>query len=282
MSLGVTYHEGRIEHHPGDRVEYDLRLVTPRKKSPGVRVRGGTERQNAAGQGNRSSPRPSGNQQGSQGAIVHFQKPRRDCVQWRKARLRRALGRAGVVEGCRHVCRRQGCGHFEAAKDQAQRRCPKDNQKLWVKPVVRPIRFHDQRHTTASLLTQAGANPASVQRMLRHSDPKVTERYRHLSPGYMRAEVDRLHFGLTVEEPPGPALETAQATASGGVVDSVVDHGPRTTKGPHVAVEALVVASELGAGNRIRTGDPQLGNPLHAQSTWCHRFARAGNDWRWL
>ena len=189
-------------------------------------------------------------------------------MRWRKARLRRALGRAGVVEGCRHVCRRQGCGHFEAAKDQAPRRCPKDNQKLWVKPVVRPIRFHDQRHTTASLLTQAGANPASVQRMLRHSDPKVTERYRHLSPGYMRAEVDRLHFGLTVEEAPGPALEATQATACGGVVDSVVDHGPSTTKGPHVAVEALVVASELGAGNRIRTGDPQLGKLMLYQLSY--------------
>jgi hypothetical protein len=57
---------------------------------------------------------------------------------------------------------------------------------------------------------------------------------------------------------------------------------PETTKGSHVTVEALVVASDIGAGNRIRTGDPQLGNGLHAQSTWCHRFARAGNDWRWL
>jgi len=32
----------------------------------------------------------------------------------------------------------------------------------------------------ASLLTQAGGNPAAVQEMLRHSDPKVTERYRHV------------------------------------------------------------------------------------------------------
>jgi integrase len=46
--------------------------------------------------------------------------------------LRRALGRAGVVEGYRHACRRQGCGHVEAAQDQAQRRCPDDGRKLWV------------------------------------------------------------------------------------------------------------------------------------------------------
>lgn len=81
--------------------------------------------------------------------------------------LRRALGRAGVVEGHRHVCRRKGCGHAEPAQDQAQRRCPTDHRKLWVKPVVRPIRFHDLRHSTASLLMMNGANPASVQRILR-------------------------------------------------------------------------------------------------------------------
>ena len=46
----------------------------------------------------------------------------------------------------------------------------------------------------------AGANPAAVQRILRHSDPRLTtERYGHLSPGYLRAEVDRLTFDPTPE-----------------------------------------------------------------------------------
>jgi hypothetical protein len=41
----------------------------------------------------------------------------------------------------------------------------------------------------------AGANPAAVQRILRHSDPRITtEVYGHLAPGYLRAEIDRLHF----------------------------------------------------------------------------------------
>jgi NAD(P)-dependent dehydrogenase (short-subunit alcohol dehydrogenase family) len=35
--------------------------------------------------------------------------------------------------------------------------------------------------------------------------------------------------------------------------------GPPTTKGPQVALEALANLAETGAGNRIRTGDPQLG-----------------------
>ena len=62
--------------------------------------------------------------------------------------------------------------------------------------MVRPIRFHDLRHGTASLLMMAGANPAAVQRIMRHSDPKLTtEVYGHLAPEYLRAEVDRLTFG---------------------------------------------------------------------------------------
>lgn len=41
----------------------------------------------------------------------------------------------------------------------------------------------------------AGANPAAVQRIMRHTDPKVTtEIYGHLAPDYLRAEVDRLKF----------------------------------------------------------------------------------------
>ncbi len=66
-----------------------------------------------------------------------------------------------------------------------------------------------------------GANPAAVQKILRHSDPKITtEVYGHLSPGYLRAEVDRLRFGLTppdtAPEPKPP--EAAQATACGRVL----------------------------------------------------------------
>ena len=43
--------------------------------------------------------------------------------------------------------------------------------KLWPKPVVRPIRFHDLRHTTATL-TEAVCG--------------------HVETGYLRTEVNRL------------------------------------------------------------------------------------------
>ena len=62
----------------------------------------------------------------------------------------------------------------------------------------------------ASLLMMAGANPAAVQRIMRHSDPKLTtEVYGHLAPGYLRAEVDRLSFGIAPSEPAKPQARVA-------------------------------------------------------------------------
>ncbi len=67
---------------------------------------------------------------------------------------------------------------------------------MWVTSLVRPIRFHDLRHTTGSLLTMRGANIQSVQRILRHSDPRITAAtYCHLEPDYLRKEIDLLAFG---------------------------------------------------------------------------------------
>jgi integrase len=122
--------------------------------------------------------------------------------------LRRALGRAGIVLGYHHVCRRKRCGFSVRADDADLRQCTICNMKLWPKALVRPIRFHDLRHTTASLLLMAGANPAAVQRILRHSDPRITtEVYGHLVPDYLRAEIDRLSFGIV---PPARASNDSQ------------------------------------------------------------------------
>jgi len=110
--------------------------------------------------------------------------------------LRRSLKHAGIVEGWQHVCRKRGCGHAELAPDDQLRRCPTHGMKLWPKARVRRIRSHDLRHTTASLLMMAGVNPGAVQRILRHSDPRITtETYGHLQPDYLRNEIDRLRFG---------------------------------------------------------------------------------------
>jgi excisionase family DNA binding protein len=136
--------------------------------------------------------------------------------------LRRAMKRAELVLGYEHVCRPKGCAHKERANDAALRRCPKDGMKLWPKAQLRPIRFHDLRHTTASLLMMAGANPAAVQRILRHQDPRITtEVYGHLAPDYLRAEVDRLRFHASEET----EIRGAEASESGPLGPPVVHEG---------------------------------------------------------
>jgi excisionase family DNA binding protein len=84
--------------------------------------------------------------------------------------------------------------------------------KLWPKGLVRHIRFHDLRHTYGSVLLMFGANLVSVQRLLGHSDSRITKRcYGHLLPDFMQAEVNRLRFGLDRLAPPLPANGRAQA-----------------------------------------------------------------------
>jgi integrase len=118
--------------------------------------------------------------------------------------LRRALGRAGIARGWRHVCRRKGCGHVAPEPDAKPRRCPKCQMRLWPKPVVRPIRFHDLRHTTATLLLREKVPLVVVQKVLRHRDPKLTESvYGHLADDFLREGVDRLRFeGMPEPQPP--------------------------------------------------------------------------------
>jgi integrase len=119
-----------------------------------------------------------------------------------EAVLRRALGRAGIVRSWRHVCRRQGCGHVEESQEQTLRCCPECRMKLWPKPVVRPIRFHDLRHTTATLLLRSGVPLVVVQKVLRHRDPKLTEAvYGHLARDYLRSKVNRLKLQGMPETP---------------------------------------------------------------------------------
>ena len=53
--------------------------------------------------------------------------------------------------------------------------------------------FHHLRHTTASLLTMKGANQAAVQRILRHSDPRLTANiYSRVDLADLQAGIDRM------------------------------------------------------------------------------------------
>ncbi len=70
-------------------------------------------------------------------------------------------------------------------------------RKMWERfqkdAELRRIRFHDLRHTFASLHLQNGESPAYVRDQMGHSSIKVTvDIYGHLTPGGNREAADRL------------------------------------------------------------------------------------------
>jgi len=135
--------------------------------------------------------------------------------------FRRALKRAGIVTSYTHVCRRKTCRYTGDREDAEIRPCPRCGYKLWPKGNVREIRFHDLRHTYASVLLMLGARLVSVQKLLGHSDPKITERrYGHLLPDFMKSEVDRLRFGLDRLLPRASTLDPQSADVAGDGRDS--------------------------------------------------------------
>ena len=103
-------------------------------------------------------------------------------------------------------------------------------------PQVRQIRFHDLRHTTASLLLQAGASIVAVSAILGHADVRITlDRYGHLAPDFMQAEVDKLRLI------PRPAPDQTEVPASlfrapggqdGALVGRTEDPEKRKAGGP--------------------------------------------------
>jgi integrase len=58
---------------------------------------------------------------------------------------------------------------------------------------LRTIRFHDLRHTTASLLIHQGESPKYIQSLMRHASIDITfDRYGHLFPDANREAAERL------------------------------------------------------------------------------------------
>jgi integrase len=74
--------------------------------------------------------------------------------------LRRALKRAGVVTGYRHICRQKGGGFEERRGAAGEARCPKCEMRLWVSPIPRKLRST----TCATPTRRCSGRPTSTGR----------------------------------------------------------------------------------------------------------------------
>jgi integrase len=125
------------------------------------------------------------------------------------SKLRAAAGRAGIVDGYLHTCRRcrrrlkrqEGTFDETATRqhpDSEQRRCPTCDMKLWISPIPKKMRFYDLRHTSITILIEAGVGLEAVGEIAGHADPKTTKGYDQSPP---LRHADRIDRALTLNSP---------------------------------------------------------------------------------
>lgn len=67
---------------------------------------------------------------------------------------------------------------------------------------VNQIRFHDIRHTHASILISSGVDLVSVAALLGHANPKITlQTYAHLVPNKLNEVADIFHYAIRQHNP---------------------------------------------------------------------------------
>lgn len=107
--------------------------------------------------------------------------------------LQDAFRKAGLVTGYEYICAGRGCGFREILQAKEPRRCPRDNRRLLIYGVPRPVRFYDLRHSCATMHREAGCDPRVIQLVLGHAASNTTDDiYTHLSNVYLRVELNKL------------------------------------------------------------------------------------------
>jgi Phage integrase family len=172
--------------------------------------------------------------------------------------------------------------------------CDDAGQPLWgrhvttrqLKPLLRDaglpaIRFHDLRHTFATLQLAAGTNPKIVSEVLEHKEVTITlDRYSHALPTLQARAMVRLDSVLG-RAPRRRSARSADAVEAGGFgPDKGPDKGPnRPAAGaeePDPSVDRAQ-SGEIGTAYRI-PGEMSHKTPPRTPSTTVRHMRRMRQD----
>ena len=91
-------------------------------------------------------------------------------------------------------------------------------RRAWGQAVERAgledFHFHDCRHHFASMFMMRGGSLQALQKILGHASLAMTQRYAHLSPDYLRAEMERTAGSSTATSAPTVSTQSAHVTES--------------------------------------------------------------------
>jgi integrase len=122
---------------------------------------------------------------------------------------------------------------------------------LLKKAGLRQVRFHDLRHSFASLLLQQGESPVYVKEQLGHSSIQITvDCYGHLIPDGNKQAVDRLDTPIARS-----VFETESATPAQPSREA------EWTGRRDGAVDQAVIVRKYGVSDGFRTRDLRIHNP---------------------
>ncbi|RZU16437.1 site-specific recombinase XerD [Kribbella rubisoli] len=136
---------------------------------------------------------------------------------------------------------------------------------LAIEAGLRPVRLHDLRHGTASLMIGSGASLAVVSKVLRHSSHAITaDTYTHLLGGVGRAAAEGAVAMVPRADRDQPA---ASVTASERLRDQSVTTGPlNVSEAPSADVRKEPLTSgDAGAPPGTRTPNPLIKSQLLCQ-----------------
>lgn len=97
---------------------------------------------------------------------------------------------------------------------------------------IKDASYHSLRHTAASWLVMKGVDLYAVGQILGHKTPRMTQRYAHLSPGYMAAAVGKLDtvFGQVL----GATQKPRKRKGSRAIVTTALPEKSAATESIHL------------------------------------------------